>query len=328
MLDMKASYTTIRNTVGVYQRGNKVLTITGSQRLEYTQFLLAKSIEFARIDTCIDSILLDADAHPVGTAVAMIREDTIELVVEAPPTWFDHAVEIQQRYDIQVDYSTAIAIQVEGPHSWKVAATLVADREISDILLNECVDAELNGEAIYLARAGTTAEYGYLIISSSRTTLDNLVECAESLGGGLIDPTVLNRIHAETNYPIIPEQFQGTSIFECGLPWMASVTRTDAFLGSEKLELKPPSRRTVAAIFSGHDCPPMGTAVFVDGDSVGTLLVSTDRAGQEDGLGLLLMDDPYGVPGVGVEIAGTLGVTVSRPVVAPLSWSIGIGVEE
>ncbi|MDR1213414.1 MAG: hypothetical protein LBK54_04910 [Propionibacteriaceae bacterium] len=325
MLDLNASYEAIRGTAGVYRRGDAVLKVTGPQRLEYVQFLLAKSVEFVNIDTCVDSVLLDDRAHPVGLAVALIGADQIDLVVEAGQAWFDQAGDLRRSYDVAVDESGALAVQVEGPSSWKVAAELVTDRDISDVLLSECLDAELDGQTVRLARTGATAEYGYLVIAESPVALERLAQGATAIGGGLIDPAVLRRVRAEVNFPVLPDQLQGVSLFECGLPWLATITREDPFLGSAALEMAPPARRTVAAIFPAADCPAAGSPVLVDGSEVGLLTVWTPRANQSDGLGLLLLDDPFGVPGLTVEAAGVSGHTVSRPVIAPLSWSQGIG---
>ncbi|MDR1079061.1 MAG: hypothetical protein LBL55_10495 [Propionibacteriaceae bacterium] len=325
MLDLNASYEAIRGTVGVYQRGDAVLRVTGPQRLEYVQCLLAKSVEFVNIDTCVDSVLLDDRAQPVGLAVALIGPDQIDLVVEATPAWFERASDLRPSYEVAVDGSDGLAVQIEGPLSWRVAAELVTDRDISDVLLHECLAAELDGQTVRLARTGATAEYGYLVIASGPAALEGLAARAAAHGGGPIDPAVLRRVRAEINFPVLPEQLRGVSLFECGLPWLATVDRTDPYVGSAALAPEPPVRRTVAAIFPAADCPPAGCPVLVDGSEVGRLTVWTPRANQADGLGLLLLDDPFGVPGLSVEVAGVAGHTVSRPVIAPLSWSQGIG---
>jgi len=326
MLDIAMSYAAIRNTAGVYARGESVLSISGPDRHSFVQFLLARSIEFAATNTCVDSILLNDVGRPVGVATAVIGEERIDLVVDAPQEWFDLAARIQEKYDIVVDSSTFHAFEIEGPLAWKAVTPLVMDRDISDVLLHECLEIELDGVDVRMARAGTTAEYGYLLLASSASTAETLQALAQSVGGDLITPEVLSRIHVEINFPVLPEQLKDVSLFECGLPWMATLTRTDIFLGMEKLVIAPPSIRTVAVSFPGHDCPRVGAAVLVDGENVGVISVSTPRAGLPDGLGLCLLQDPFGVPGVSVDVEGIEGLTLSRPVIDPLSWSQEIGV--
>lgn len=323
MFNMEDSYKAIRQTAGVYQRGNAVLTVTGSQQRDYVQFLLARSVEFASANSSIDSLLLDKTANPVGTAIAILGTDAIDIVVDAPQTWLDYAEDLKSSYDVQVE-TGKLAVQVEGPQAWKVAGLSVADRHISDVLLNEALDIEMDGAAVKLARAGTTAEYGYLFVSSAQSVLDTLAKQAEQFGGGLIDPAVLDRIHVEINYPVLPDQVHGLTIFECGVPWLVTVGRQDAYIGSDALEIAPPRRRTVAAVFAENDCPPVGSLVNVDGETVGSVTVSIAKLGNRDGLGLLLLDDPMGVPGITVEVGGVSGVTVSRPVIAPESWAEGM----
>jgi len=324
MFDIQDSYRAIRRTAGVYQRGNAVLTVTGPQRRDYVQFLLARSVEFAGVNSCVDSLLLDEQANPVGAAVAVVAAEFIDVVVDAPQSWLDHAISLKSDYDVEVDTTGKLAVQVEGPQAWKVAGPFVPDRHISDVLLNEALDTEVNGELARLGRTGTTAEYGYLFISSSASLLSHLAAQAETVGGGQIDKAILDRVHVEINYPVMPDQLRGLTVFECGVPWLATVGREDAYIGSDAIVIAPPHRRTVAAIFADNDCPAVGSAVSVDGEAVGTVTVSIPRLGNQDGLGLLVMDDPMAVPGIAVEAGGVSGMTVSRPVIAPESWSEGM----
>ena len=325
MLNQVSSYSAIRQLVGVYRRGDTVMCVRGSQRQAYVLWLLAKSVEFVGIDACADSVLLGAEGEVVGVAVAVLREDCIYLVVEATPAWHEAAAGAAERFDVTVETMAVGAVQVEGPLSWVVVQDVLKEDGIEDILLGECVDASFAGQPVCLARVGTTAEYGYLVVSDAVDVFDALVARAGAVGGGEIDPTVLTRLRVETNYPALPFQAVGCSLFESGMAWLATPTRTDEYAGVGGLDFSAPTRRTVAAYFAGADCPAVGTPVTDDGAVVGHVLVSTPRAGQPDGLGLLLLDDPYGVPGLALEAAGTKAATVSRPTLTPKSWSQLIG---
>ena len=325
MLNQVSSYSAVRNSVGVYRRGDTVMCVRGAQRQAYVLWLLAKSIEFVGIDACADSVLLEADGKVVGVAVAILREDCIYLVVEASAQWREVAAGAAERFDVTVETIADNAVQVEGPLAWMAVQDVLSVDGIEDILLGECVDASFDGQSVCLARVGTSAEYGYLVVSDSVDVFDDLVAQAETVGGGEIDPTVLVRLRVETNYPALPFQAADCSLFESGLAWLATVTRTDEYLGSGGLELVAPTRRTVAAYFAGSDCPAVGTSVTDNGTVVGHVLVSTPRVGQPDGLGLLLLDDPFGVPGLELEAGGATASTVSRPTLTPRSWSQQIG---
>lgn len=325
MLDQESSYLAIRRSAGVYRRGDAVLCVKGAQRQAYVLWLLAKSIQFVGIDACADSVLLDADGHVVGVAVAILREDRIYVLVEASPAWHQAAGDAAKNFDVSVETMANSAVQVEGPLSWAVVQDALVENSIEDVLLGECVDAAFDGQSACLARVGTSAEYGYLVVSDAVDVFDHLVARAQAVGGGEIDPTVLPRVRVEANYPAMPHQTVDCSLFESGLAWLATVTRADAYAGSGRLDFSAPTRRTVAAYFAGSDCPEVGTPVTDDGVVVGHVLVSTPRVGQPDGLGLLLLDDPFGVPGLELEAGGATASTVSRPTLTPRSWSQQIG---
>ncbi|MCL2482238.1 MAG: hypothetical protein FWF43_02240 [Propionibacteriaceae bacterium] len=328
MLDVSSSHSAVRQSAGVFFRGDTISCVRGTQRLEYVSHLLSKSVEFSGIDTCVDSLLLNNDGIILGLAVAILREDRIYLVTEAEQAWHDLAADAQDDFDITVESLPHRAVQVEGPLAWAVVQTLMGDHNIQDVLLNECIDATMDDEPVCLARVGTTAEYGYLVFSDTIDVLPTLAKRAKAEGGGEVDPDVVDRLRLEASFPVLPSQGADCTVFEAGLGWLVTLTDEAHYVGRAALSDEAPTRRTVVARFPGCDCPPVGTPVLADGAEVGHVLVSTHRAGQDDGLALLLMDDPFGVPGLEFEIGGITAETISRPTLTPESWIQQIGVRQ
>lgn len=324
MLDLSTSYDALRTTAGTYRRGTAIARIEGVDRARLATRLLAKSIEFAPVDSCVDSLLLDDEGAPLGLALALLRDDVIVLVVDADEAWFALAERVAADFDAEVVRDERIAVAVEGPRAWQVVEPLVTDRGIADVLLGEVLDAELDGAAVLLARTGTTAEFGYLVVGAEPIAAA-LAAAAADVDGGEIDPAVLDRVRVETNYPVLPAQLDGANLLEAGLGWFATLGREDEFVGAAVAETPAPERRTVAAELDG-DCPAVGAEVR-DGDRViGRVLVATERAGRDAGLALLLLDDPYGVPGLELDVDGVAARTLARPTVSPASWDAQIGV--
>ncbi|MGO1384883.1 MAG: hypothetical protein ACTHU1_08845 [Arachnia sp.] len=324
MLDLENSYTAIRHAVGVYRRGTSVLRVEGPERQALVDHLLAKTIEFAPSNSCVDSLVLDHNGRPLGVVLAVLLEESILLIVDVAEEWLTLATEEAKRFNATLQEDPAQAIAVEGPRSWEVIEPLLGGGNIADVLLGEVTVGSYDNTALMLARVGITAEFGYVVIADDPTLQQSLAEAAEGLGGGRIDPESLERICVETNYPVLPAQLDGMNPLEGGLGWLMTFGDERHFVGDTIVGLEAPTRRTVVA-WTETDCAA-GAEVF-DGDTlVGRVSVAPNRCGQAMGLVLLFLDDPYGVPGLELAVAGSPVRTVSRPAVDPASWEATIGV--
>lgn len=325
MLPIDESYDAIRTTVGVIDvPGRSVIAITGPDRSEAVRRLLAVSTEFAAIDTCTDSLLLDESGRVVGFATALIGAEAAHLVVDAEPGW----AEVLERAVTGLDATAARrpdlhALHVEGPRSWEVVAHYTGATAIEDVLLGETLRGRCGDEPVLIARTGSTAEFGYLMVFGSGVR-DRIEADAREAGGGLIDPGVLPRIHVETNFPVLPQQVQDATVLEAGIAWFATLDRQDDFVGDVIRDVPAPHRRVVAARLDGEP-PALHAEVRDAGTCVGRVQVVAPRAGRPDSVVLLLLDDPFGVPGLDLEIEGRTVRTLARPAISPRSWSEIIG---
>jgi aminomethyltransferase len=325
MLSIEESYSAIRSTAAVIDRPSRVVvSLAGPTRMEAVRQLLAKSTEFVNANTCVDSLLLSEAGEVIGSATAIIRDEEVLVVVDADQEWFELLTTLAAEHEVTVTLNPdRKALNVEGPLSWQVVEGLTGATPVEDVLLRECVTGTLDGREVLVARSGSTAEFGYLVVADADPTA-TLTAAAQGLGGGLVDLRVLTRVHVETNSPVLPDQVEGCTLLEAGLGWLASLDRDDSFIGDIVTSLSAPQRRLVAAYLDG-DCPEAGTPVR-DGDTVvGRVQVAAPTAGQAEGLALLLLDNPYGVPGLELSVGDRTARTVSRPTIAPVSWSSVIG---
>lgn len=325
MLSIEESYSAIRGAAAVIDRPSRVVvSLAGSSRMEAVRQLLAKSTEFVNANTCVDSLLLNEAGEVIGTATAIIRDDEVLLVVDGDQEWFELLTTRAAEHDVTVTRDPQRkAVNVEGPLSWQVVEGLTGATSIADVLLRECVTGTLNGREVLVARSGSTAEYGYLVVADADPT-PTLTAAAQGLGGGLVDLGILTRVHVETNSPVLPEQVAGCTLLEAGLGWLVSLDRDDSFVGDTVTSQSAPDRRVVAAYLDG-DSPDAGTPVRDGEIVVGRVQVAAPTAGQAEGLALLLLDDPYGVPGLKLAVGDRTARTVARPTIHPVSWSSVIG---
>jgi aminomethyltransferase len=351
MLDTTSGYHALRNTAGAYRRGTSILSVTGADRAALVSHVCAKRTEFAQPGTVTESIALSPDGR-VGALILVIVEDerillASDQVVRIDADAIAAALGLTQ---VTVTDVTAgfTAASVEGPRSWRAVDELVDD-DISSVLLNElrAISVAASAETAeaaevgaagaagatavpgLLARVGTTAEYGYLILIEAPAAvvdaLDVAVRLAEQVGGGEVNRESLLRAQAEVSHPLVPAQFEGLSIAEAGALWTLSADREDDFSGSSVLDAGLPGRRLIAVTAPASDAPEAGTAVFAGDEQVGRIQVSLARAGQPNGFALALLDTPFHVPGLTLRAAGTELLTVSRPAVDPISWAEPIG---
>jgi glycine cleavage system aminomethyltransferase T len=336
MLDTTSGYHALRNTAGAYRRGTSILSVAGADRGALVSFVCAKRTEFAQPGTVTESIALSPEGRVDALILVIVEDERILLasdqVVRIDAEAIAASLGLTQVTvaDVTANFTAA---SVEGPRSWRAVDELVDD-DISSVLLNEvrAISVTAGAETAVpgvLARVGTTAEYGYLILIEAPgavvDALDVAVRLAEQVGGGEVNRESLLRAQAEVSHPLVPAQFDGLSVAEAGALWTLSADREDEFSGRSVLDAGLPGRRLIAVTAPASDAPEAGAAVFAGETQVGRIQVSLARAGQPDGFALALLDTPFHVPGLTLNAAGTELLTVSRPAVDLISWAEPIG---
>jgi aminomethyltransferase len=333
LLDTASGYHALRNTAGAYRRGTSILSVTGADRSALVSYICAKRTEFAQPGTVTESIALSQEGS-VEALILVVIENERMLLVSDQVVSVDAATITAELSLAQVTVddvtSSFTAASIEGPQSWRAVAELVDD-DISSVLLNELrsISVPQTSAPALLARVGTTAEYGYLIlIEAPAAEIDArqvAVQLATQVGGGEVNPESLHRAQAEVSHPLVPAQFDGLSIAEAGALWTLSADRDDDFSGRSVLDAGLPGRRLIAVTSPASDVPEAGAAVFAGETQVGRIQVSLARAGQPNGFALAVLDEPFHVPGLTLNAGGTELLTVSRPAVDLISWAEPIG---
>lgn len=326
-MSTSTDYTALRQAAGAYQRASHVYALRGAGREALLSQFIARPTEFVQPGSVIDSLVLDDSGHPVDFVLAIMDEGRTLLLSEQERTElsqiaaFAHSLGLT---DVTVEELPSWgAVAVEGPRAWQVVQHLLDD-DIAGLLLNEWRPIELVGAGeAFLARTGTTAEYGYLIVADvpAADIFTTLNDPLLDAGGSLVGQEGLLRARLEVNHPVLPDQFAGITVVEAGAGWMAGIDRTDAYRGATEFEA--PTRRSIA-VRSEHALVS-GTTVEADGRVIGTIQVSAPAVDGETAYALALVDSPFDVPGLDLQADSAPVRTVSRPAVQPVSWIETIG---
>lgn len=320
-------YKALRESAGTFPRGHRLVEVGGPGRQRLLNHLIARPTEYAQPGTVVESLVLDDDGRPVDLVLCVIDEPRVLLLSDRDGGALEDLDAVARRLGIDdveiVARSGWAAVAIEGPESWRAVAD-VAGEDIAGVLFNEWreVEAPVTSTPAIFARTGGTAEYGYLVIAEADPVvlLEWLTGLAGAVGGGRSSSDAIDRARIEVNHPVLGS-FDGLTVAEAGVAWMAGLGRDDEFRGKPS-SAEPPQRRLVAATSSADLV--QGTSVSADGRVVGRIQAVAPRAEQPTSIALVLLDLPFDVPGLTLDADGTELRTVSRPTVDPVSWVQGI----
>jgi aminomethyltransferase len=333
-----ADYTTVRTTAGVYPIAAPLIRITGDDRLTLLDQFLSKGSDFVEPETTRECLVLSDDGTPFVILLHLELSDESWLLPRTPVS--QEALEqyvagLDTSGDVVVEVAPAGwgAVAVEGPQAWAVAAEFV-DFDISGVTLHAITSVELpgaDGTPAYLARVGSTGEYGYLLLSPApEQAHEAMLTAATAQGGGAVGAAGLARVQAEAGLAYYFQGLDGLSVNEADLAWMLGWDRVGEFRGSENL-VKPTAESAklsplVAPAGSGI---AVGATVTAGDVAVGTIVWRSPSANPDEELLFALLRSPFWVSGL--ELSGQVGDeaqplrTVSLPRVIARSSHTRIG---
>lgn len=320
-MTITADYQTLRNSIGCYIPNGPLVRVTGEDRFMFLDAFMSRSAEYVDVETTRECLALSQDGTPFAIFLHMEREDETWLLPRTPVTseeltdYLSAFVTGDAQLDVAPDGWGAIAF--EGPAAWHVAAELV-DFDIAGLVLHSITDIEIPGHsgaaAPFLARVGTTGEYGYLLVSDDVATAQQLVlSHVKRNGGSEISPEGLARVQAEAGMPYYAMGVQGLDVNSADLSWLLDWNRLGEFHGSGALVPPVPDQRKLAPLVAEAGTElEIGETVKAGTDEVGTIVYHTPSANPTEELYFAVMDAPFGVPAL--ELSASAPVqTVSLP---------------
>lgn len=333
MLDSEAGYKALRHSVGVYVRPARALRLEGRDHVPALMWTLAKNVEYAEPGQIVESLALDSRGNAIGTCLVFLGDehttilDETESGIESSLQSAKDSLALED-FTIADQSANLGCIAVEGPYAWKVIDGVLGEEHVSELLLNEWRDGSVGDIQVSLGRVGVTAEYGYVLVAPAGAIgalLSEMGGRATALEGGIVSAESVLRAKIEVNHYCGAVQSEGLNLFEAGIAWLTTLEREDDFLGKSALIREAPSRRLIAARSSRDVFPPAGATVSLGGKSIGRVQLVAPTCGAANGVGLLLLDAPFDVPGVELVVDGIELITISRPTVDPVSWVVGLG---
>jgi aminomethyltransferase len=320
-----ADYTTVRTTVGVYPVTAPLARVTGDDRLALLDQFLSKASDFVEPETTREALALNDDGTPFALVLHLELGEESWLLPRTPTTTAQFE-EYLQSLDTSGDVNVEVnpqgwgATAFEGPAAWAVAADFV-DFDISGVTLHSITTVAAPGtdEPAYLARVGTTGEYGYLLLSQApEQVYAAVLTAAVAQDGGPVDARGLARVQAEAGVPYYHQGVAGLSVVEADLSWTISWDRLGEFRGSEHLSKPTAGSAKISPLVAPAGAGVgVGDAVLAGEVRVGTIVWRTPSANPDEELLFALLDSPFWASGLALSAQDGDQVQVLRTVSLP-----------
>jgi glycine cleavage system aminomethyltransferase T len=270
---------------------------------------------FVRTGQMLHTVLLDPEGTPLADAYLCCDEDDYLVLAEglSGPVLTAYlrehagglAVELEDRSD-----SHAV-LAVDGPYSWE----LVADLTTPDVIGLPYL-AFFHTERFTCFRAGTTGEFGYLLVAP-RAGAAGVRDAVESVGRRFdlraVGLAALERCALEVGFFNVRRQVrQGLTPVELQLQWRLGSTKS--YVGSEAIAARRKAPRGRVAMIASAGELASDAAVELGGMRVGTVLDAGWSPTRGEHIGVALLDRPVSHAGLaGFTSNGCAVRTVSAP---------------
>lgn len=298
-------YTVLRESVGLRTVTGPLLRLRGEDRSAVLDRLLSKGSDYVEPETSREALALNADGTPLAIFVHLELDEECWLVPNTPLTagelrkHLSH-LEIPAGVTVEIDPGGWAATAVEGPVAWRVAAEFV-DFDISGLVLHQIAEVTIEGaEHSYLAREGTTGEYGYLLLCSDPDAGERrMLSGVLGAGGQIVDSDAFARARAEAGMPQYSAGFLSLPIAEGDLSWLIDWNRIGEFIGSDHLIEPATGDSRLTAIIAPAGTNLTGAVEVLDnGSMIGEFVWIAPSVSPTEELAFAELQHPFGVPGL------------------------------
>lgn len=270
---------------------------------------------FVRTGQMLHTVLLDAKGMPVADAYLCCDEDDYLVLAEGMPGPALTAYLREHAHGLAIDLEdrseSHAVLAVDGPYSWE----LVADLTTPDVIGLPYL-AFFHAERFTCFRAGTTGEYGYLLVCP-RAAAAGVRDVALSTGRRFDLRTVslaaLERCALEVGFFNVRRQVrEGLTPVELQLQWRLG--STTHYVGSEAVTARRKVPRGRVAMIASAGELAVDAAVELEGARVGTVLDAGWSPTRGEHIGVALLERVVSYSGLaGFSSAGHAVRTISAP---------------
>lgn len=223
--------------------------ISGPDAYELTSMLTPRDLSTCAVGQCKFVLNTDADGGIVNNPVLLrVADDTFWLsVADGDVLLWARAVAVASGLDVQVHEPDVAPVQIQGPKSKDVVASLVGD-DVLDLRYYWMREYDVDGMQVVVSRTGYTGEVGYEIYlrnaSRDATRLwDAVLEAGEPYGIAVIGPCQIRRVEAgilSYGSDIVLDNnafsdYRFLNPYEAGLEWTVDLGRDGEFIGKAAL---------------------------------------------------------------------------------------------
>lgn len=300
--------------------------IQGDDSVDFLDSIVTRDVKYLYLDKCFEALMLDDEANLVG-AVTVINQNGRYLVMAVP----DDADAVIDRMNQKIgSYSVQIVDMtednylfiIEGQRVWKSVADIL-DYPIENVALRDCTEIGYEGTQLIMIRIGKTGEYAYTFIGEEEKAVSLAHKFLEAYDDmSVVADEAVKICMMETNYPIILKD-QNIGVLEMAYQWHIQFEKTE-YSGYQKLmelfESKP--ERLAVGICYDDQQKLDGSELMIDGQKVGSVIMSGYDPGLDKMIGYALVDSDMAVSGISL-MAGDIEIqTISVPFLRPESWNL------
>ncbi|OFD52991.1 hypothetical protein BWGOE4_55260 [Bacillus mycoides] len=330
---LEAEYKAIREEVAVLDFSfNTFLKVSGDSASSFLQELITKDLDYLTEEQTVTCLMLDEDGHLVTELIVYVMEN--EYLLEIEPSLSEKAQDylqshIQDGVVIENLAGKLHMIQLEGPKSWEVAQSLLPF-PIEILPYKSFAPFHFEGNDLYIARLGYTAEYGYKVFGTE-AGIDLFWKAlfAYDLSEINIQQIGLDAhdvCRLEVRFPDLSKEATSNKlIVESGVNWMLDFNKD--FIGKDKnLEGLTSGLSQELVCFTSESTVAKNQDILVDGNKVGYIQHTLYSPGINGSIGVAYLDEKYVASGLTFTLDNDMTInTVSSPMIYPKSLSIRIG---
>jgi aminomethyltransferase len=278
---------TVRKAAGLFDLSHMgEVLVSGPQAGAFLNYALVSNLAVLPVGKAKYSLICNAEGGVIDDLITYRLAEDSFLVVPNASNAPVVAEELRMRaaaFDVAVEdqSETTSLIAIQGPTAEAVLLELAlpeAAATIRDLKYYACVELELAGIPVLLARTGYTGEDGFEVYVGNNLAVRLWQEALQAGSAHGLLPCGLaarDSLRLEAGMPLYGNELgPGITPFEAGLGPVVSTKKADDFVGRsvlEPLKAVEPTRRLVGLRAVGRRSARAGYDVVVDGTRIGTV---------------------------------------------------------
>ena len=323
----------VREGVGLFDLSHMgEFWISGSGAEAFLQGMTTNDVSVLDVGQAQYTALCYDNGGIVDDGVLYKLESSYLLVINASNIekdfdWLkEHLVGNVELNNLSDDYSL---IAIQGPKAREVLLTVTGNKQtVEQLPFYHCIETEVAGVDLLLARTGYTGELGYELYikgESAEKVWDVLWSAGQEYDIAAVGLGARDTLRLEMKYCLFGNDIdETTNTIESGLAWITKLDKGD-FIGREALvQIKSngPSRRLVPFIMSERGIPRHGYTILKNSTKVGEVTSGTHSPSLKVGIGLGFVDVPF--HNIGSEITIEMrSKSIPAQIVKPPFWKNG-----